>query len=56
MVTAAQVRQLALVAERFGGGRAHLTTRQNVLYHFVPLLQVAAAAPPERAKPEMVHS
>ena len=41
MVTAAQVRQLALVAERFGGGRAHLTTRQNVQYHFVPLPQVA---------------
>ncbi len=40
MVTAAQVRQLALVAERFGGGRAHLTTRQNVQYHFVPLPQV----------------
>src|SRR5436309_4164060 len=34
MVTADQMRQLALVAEQYGGGRAHLTTRQNVQYHF----------------------
>jgi sulfite reductase beta subunit-like hemoprotein len=40
--TADQVDQLALAAERFGGGKAHLTTRQNVQYHFVPLQQVPA--------------
>jgi sulfite reductase beta subunit-like hemoprotein len=40
MVTSAQMRQLAAVAEEFGGGKAHLTTRQNVQYHFVPLRQV----------------
>ncbi len=40
MVTADQARQLARVADEFGGGRAHLTTRQNVQYHFVPLRQV----------------
>jgi sulfite reductase beta subunit-like hemoprotein len=32
--------QLARVAEEFGGGKGHLTTRQNVQYHFVPLQQV----------------
>ena len=40
--TADQVDQLALAAERFGGSKAHLTTRQNVQYHFVPLQQVPA--------------
>ena len=43
MVTAAQMRQLARVADEFGGGKAHITTRQNVQYHFVPLPQVADA-------------
>src|SRR5438270_5058497 len=45
MVTSNQVRQLARVADEFGGGRAHLTTRQNVQYHFVPLRQVADLLP-----------
>lgn len=40
--TADQVDNLALAAERFAGGKAHLTTRQNVQYHFVPLQQVPA--------------
>jgi sulfite reductase beta subunit-like hemoprotein len=39
-VTAAQMDQLALVADEFAGGKAHLTTRQNVQYHFVPLREV----------------
>ncbi len=39
-LTAAQMDQLASVAEEFAGGKAHLTTRQNVQYHFVPLRQV----------------
>lgn len=40
MVTAEQMHQLAEIAQLYGGGRAHLTTRQNVQYHFVPLRQV----------------
>ncbi len=45
MVTAAQMHRLAGIAQDFGGGRAHLTTRQNVQYHFIPLPQV----------PEVLH-
>ena len=41
MLTAAQVEQLARVADEFGGGKGHLTTRQNIQYHFVPLARVA---------------
>ena len=41
MLTAAQVEQLARVAEEFGSGRGHLTTRQNIQFHFVPLARVA---------------
>jgi sulfite reductase beta subunit-like hemoprotein len=41
LLTAAQMRQLARVADEFGGGKGHLTTRQNMQYHFVPLAQVA---------------
>jgi sulfite reductase beta subunit-like hemoprotein len=40
MLTAAQMDQMALIADRFGGGKGHLTTRQNIQYHFVPLLDV----------------
>jgi sulfite reductase beta subunit-like hemoprotein len=40
-LTAAQMDRLALVADEFAGGKAHLTTRQNVQYHFVPLHRVA---------------
>ena len=39
--TAAQVEQLARIADEFGGGKGHLTTRQNIQYHFVPLARVA---------------
>ena len=41
MLTAAQAGQLARVAEEFGGGRGHLTTRQNIQFHFVPLERAA---------------
>ena len=40
MLTAAQVEQLARMADEFGGGKGHLTTRQNIQYHFVPLARV----------------
>src|SRR6202451_808269 len=39
-LTADQMRQLARVADEFGGGKGHLTTRQNMQYHFVPLTNV----------------
>ncbi len=39
-VTSEQMHQLGSIADEFGGGRAHLTTRQNVQYHFVPLRSV----------------
>ena len=41
MLTADQALQFGRIAEEFGGGRLHLTTRQNVQYHFVPLMRVA---------------
>jgi sulfite reductase beta subunit-like hemoprotein len=41
MLTAAQAGQLARVAEEFGGGKGHLTTRQNIQFHFVTLARVA---------------
>lgn len=41
LLTARQAEQLARVAEDFGGGKGHLTTRQNIQYHFVPLGRVA---------------
>src|ERR1700678_3485637 len=41
LLTAPQMRQLGRVADEFGGGKGHLTTRQNMQYHFVPLAQVA---------------
>jgi sulfite reductase beta subunit-like hemoprotein len=40
LLTARQFEQLGLVAEEFGGGVGHLTTRQNMQYHFVPLARV----------------
>lgn len=39
-LTADQLRQLARVADTYGGGKGHLTTRQNVQFHFVPLVRV----------------
>ena len=40
LLTAPQVERLARIADEFGGGRGHLTTRQNMQYHFVPLARV----------------
>ena len=40
-MTAAQMDQLAAIADEFCAGKGHLTTRQNIQYHFVPLPQVA---------------
>src|SRR5690242_11921106 len=40
LMTADQTEQLGRIADEFGGGRGHLTTRQNMQYHFVPLLRV----------------
>jgi sulfite reductase beta subunit-like hemoprotein len=42
-VTPAQLEALADVAEVHGGGKGHITTRQNVQYHFVPLADTEAA-------------
>jgi sulfite reductase (NADPH) hemoprotein beta-component len=42
-VTPAQLEALADVAEIYGGGKGHVTTRQNVQYHFVPSADVEAA-------------
>jgi len=41
VVTAGQMQQLANISDRFAGGKGHITTRQNMQYHFVPLAQVA---------------
>ena len=40
-LTAAQMVRMAEVADEFGGGRAHTTTRQNIQFHFVPLARVS---------------
>ena len=42
-VTPVQLEALADIAEQFGGGKGHITTRQNVQYHFVPMANVEAA-------------
>ncbi len=42
LATARQVEQFARVADEFAGGKGHLTTRQNIQYHFVPLAKVSA--------------
>jgi len=41
LMTAAQADQLGRIADEFAGGKAHLTTRQNIQYHFIPLDRVA---------------
>ncbi|HUQ04048.1 MAG TPA: nitrite/sulfite reductase [Kofleriaceae bacterium] len=43
IVTPVQLEALAEVAEKFGHGKGHITTRQNVQYHFVPSADVNAA-------------
>src|SRR5277367_1905030 len=40
ILTARQMDALADIADDFCGGKGHLTTRQNIQYHFVPLAQV----------------
>lgn len=40
ILTARQLDQLAGIADDFGGGKGHLTTRQNMQYHFIPLKDV----------------
>ncbi len=41
LLTAAQMDQLAHISDTFAAGKGHITTRQNMQYHFVPLAQVA---------------
>ena len=41
VVTSGQMEQLANISDRFCGSKGHITTRQNMQYHFVPLAQVA---------------
>lgn len=43
MLTATQLERLADVADFVGGGKGHLTTRQNMQFHFVPLPDFADA-------------
>ncbi len=43
LLTSAQMRQMATVADFCAAGKGHLTTRQNMQYHFVPLAQVPDA-------------
>src|SRR5215475_2789742 len=40
LLTTGQMRQMARVADDFAGGKGHLTTRQNMQFHFVPLAHV----------------
>ncbi len=41
LMSAAQMEQMAVISETFAAGKGHLTTRQNMQYHFVPLARVA---------------
>jgi membrane-associated protease RseP (regulator of RpoE activity) len=41
IMTADQMDVLAAVADEFAEGKGHLTTRQNMQYHFIPLPRVA---------------
>jgi sulfite reductase beta subunit-like hemoprotein len=43
LLTADQMRAMAQAADAVAGGKGHLTTRQNIQYHFVPLPKVAEA-------------
>lgn len=42
-MTADQMDAMAAIADMVGGGKGHLTTRQNIQFHFVPLAKVADA-------------
>jgi len=41
LLTAEQMERLARISDGFAAGKGHLTTRQNLQYHFVPLARVA---------------
>ena len=43
IATPAQLCALADVAEQYAGGKGHVTTRQNVQFHFVPMADTEAA-------------
>ena len=43
VLTPAQLRALAIIADEYSTGRGHLTTRENVQFHFVRLENVGAA-------------
>jgi sulfite reductase beta subunit-like hemoprotein len=43
VLTPAQLRVLATIADEYSTGRGHLTTRENVQFHFVKLENVGAA-------------
>lgn len=43
LCTAEQMDRLADIADRYAGSKGHLTTRQNMQFHFVPLSQVPQA-------------
>src|SRR5207237_377258 len=43
ILTPPQLRALAEVAERWSNGKGHLTTRQNIQFHFVKLAQSSEA-------------
>ena len=43
IVTASQMRALAGVASRYSRGFCHVTTRQNIQFHFVPLAECETA-------------
>lgn len=43
VLAAAQVERLADIADEYSRGFGHVTTRQNVQFHFVPLARVAEA-------------
>ncbi len=40
VVTSGQMYTLAAISDDFAGGKGHITTRQNLQYHFVPLQNV----------------
>jgi len=40
LLTTTQLRHLAQIADQFGSAKGHITTRQNMQFHFVPLQQV----------------
>lgn len=40
LMTSRQAEQFARIADDFGSGKCHITTRQNMQYHFVPLSRV----------------